>query len=171
MRIRYSILTLIATAALMAGCAKQDAAPAVDLAAAEKGVWDASAAWLQLAQAKDSAGIMSTVYLPDAITVFEGVVRNGAAEIQAGLEKEFTDMPASTTAWTTTAVKVAPSGDVAWETGAFTFDPDGEGETAAVTGNFVTVWTKADGAWRVAADSGSSPKPEPAAEAAPAAGA
>ncbi len=170
MRTRNAFLMLLA-AALMAGCAKQDAAPAVDLAAAEKAVWDASSAWMALAQAKDAAGIMSTVFLPDAITVYDGVVRNGAAEIQAGLEKEFTEMAASTTVWTTTAVKVASSGDMAWETGAFTFDPDGDGETAADNGNFVTVWTKTDAGWRVAADSGSTPDKEPAAEPAPAAGA
>ncbi len=169
MRTRNAFLMLLAAVALMAGCAKQETAPAVDLAAEEKAVWDASAAWLKLAQARDAAGITSTVYLPDAVTVFDGVVRNGAAEIQAGMEKEFAEMPAATIVWTTTAVKVASSGDMAWETGAFTFDPDGEGETAANSGNFVTVWSKVDGTWRVAADSGSTPRKEAAAEAAPAA--
>ncbi len=171
MRTRNAFLMLLAAAALMAGCAKQDAAPVVDLAAAEKAIWDASAAWMKLAQAKDNAAIASTVYLPDSITVYDGVVRNGIAEIQAGMDEELAKTPAATIAWTTTAVKVAPSGDMAWETGAFTFDPDGEGETAANNGNFVTVWAKVDGAWRVTADSGSTPRPQPVAAAAPAAGA
>lgn len=164
MRGRSWMMAAAALLALAAGCAKKDEAPVVDLAAEEKAVWDRSAEWLKLAQAKDAAAIMDTVYLADAITVFDGEVRNGVGEIRAAAEKEMAEMPAATLAWTTTAVKLASSGDMAWETGAFTFDPDGEGEQPARTGNFVTVWTKADGTWRVAADSSSTAKP---AEAAP----
>jgi uncharacterized protein (TIGR02246 family) len=166
---------MMAAAALLvlaAGCAKKDEAPAVDLAAEEKAVWDRSAEWMKLAQAKDSAAIVDTVFLADAITVFDGDVRKGSAEIKADLEAEMAETPAATLVWTTTAVKLASSGDMAWETGAFTFDPDGEGATPSVSGNFVTVWSKVDGVWRVAADSGSTTKPAEAApaEAAPAAG-
>jgi len=171
MRGRSGMMAAVALLALAAGCAQKDEAPAVDLAAEEKAVWDASAAWMKLAQAKDVAAIVDTVYLPEAVTVFDGEVRNGSAEIQAGMEKELSDAPASTLVWTTTAVKLAASGDMAWETGAFTFDPDGDGEKPAHTGNFVTVWSKVNGAWRVAADSGSSAHAQPAAEAPPAAGA
>jgi len=167
---------MVATAALLAltaGCAPKDEAPAVDLAAEEKAIWDRSAEWLKLAQAKDNAAIVDTVFLPDAITVFDGQVRNGSAEIKASFDEEMARMPAATLTWTTTAVKLASSGDMAWETGAFTMDPDGEGATPAVSGNFVTVWSKVDGIWRVAADSGSTAKPAeaaPADAAAPAAG-
>jgi len=172
MRGRSWMMAAAALLALAAGCAKKDAAPAVDLAAEEKAVWDRSAEWMKLAQAKDMAAMVDTVYLPDAITVFDGERRSGSAEIRAGMEAEQAEMPASTLAWTTTAVKLASSGDMATEIGAFTFDPDGEGPTPAVSGHFVTVWSKVDGAWRVAFDSGSSTKPAEAApaEAAPAAG-
>jgi uncharacterized protein (TIGR02246 family) len=152
--------------ALIAGCAQRTETPAVDLAAEEKAIWDRSAEWMQLAQAKDAAAIVNTVFLPDAITVFDGVVRNGSAEIQAGLEKEFTDMPDGTLAWTTNSVKLASSGDMAWETGAWTLDPDGAGAAEPISGNFVTVWSRVDGTWRVAADSGSSPRPGQPADAA-----
>lgn len=163
MRGRSWMMAAAAMLALAAGCAQKDDAPVVDLAAEEKAVWDASAAWMKLAQAKDVAKIVDTVYLPEAVTVFNGELRNGSAEIQAGMEKEMAEMPAATLVWTTTAVKLASSGDMAWETGAFTFDPDGEGEKPDHAGNFVTVWSKVNGTWRVAADSGSSPKPAEAA--------
>lgn len=159
MRGRSWMMATAALLALAAGCAQKDHAPAVDLAAEEKAIWDRSAEWLKLSQAKDTAAIVDTVFLPDAITVFDGEVRNGSAEIKASFDEEMAQMPAATLTWTTTAVKLASSGDMAWETGAFTMDPDGEGATPAVSGNFVTVWSKVDGIWRVAADSGSTPRP------------
>lgn len=166
MRERKRILAAAAILALVAGCAQKSEVSAADLAAEEKGIWDRSAEWMTLAQAKDAAAIAKTVFLPDAITVFEGVVRNGSAEIQAGMEKEYSNMPDATIAWTTDSVKLASSGDMAWETGAWTLDPDGAGEAAAISGSFVTVWSKVDGVWRVAADSGSSPRQEQPADAA-----
>lgn len=159
MRGRSGTLAAFAVLALAAGCAPKDEAPAVDLAAEEKAVWDRSAEWQKLAQAKDTAAIIDTVYLPDAITIFDGNLRKGSAEIKAGLDEEMAQMPDATLTWSTTSIRLASSGDMAWEAGAFTFDPDGAGDTASVSGNFVTVWTKVDGVWRVAADSGSSTKP------------
>ena len=165
MRERKLILAAAAMLALVAGCAQKSEVPAVDLAVEEKAIWDRSAEWMRLAQARDAAAIANTVFLPDAITVFEGVVRNGSAEIQAGMEKEYADMPDATISWTTNSVKLASSGDMAWETGAWTLDPDGAGEAAPISGSFVTVWSKVDGVWRVAADSGSSPRQEQPADA------
>jgi uncharacterized protein (TIGR02246 family) len=172
MRERNLILAAAAMLMFVAGCAQKAEVSAVDLATEEKAIWERSAEWLALAQAKDASAIANTIFLPDAITVFEGVVRNGSAEIQAGMDKEYSDLPAATMAWTTNSVKLASSGDMAWETGAWTLDPDGSGEAAPISGSFVTVWSKVDGEWRVAADSGSSPRQESpaAATAAPAAG-
>jgi len=170
MRERKLILAAAAVLVLVAGCAQKSEMSAVDLAAAEKAIRDRSAEWMTLAQAKDAAAIADTIFLPDAITVFEGVVRNGSAEIQAGMEKEYSDMPDGIIAWTTDSVKLASSGDMAWETGAWTLDPDGAGEAEPISGSFVTVWSRVDGTWRVAADSGSSPRQEQESAAVPAAG-
>jgi uncharacterized protein (TIGR02246 family) len=162
------MLVAAACGALAAGCAKPaPEAPAVDLAAEAQAVRDRSAAWMQLAQAKDAAGIVNGVYTADAVTLFDGNIRKGTAELQAGMEAEFTAMPGATISWTTSSVNVAASGDLAYELGSFSFDPDGAGEAAAQEGEFVTVWTKADGTWRAAADSGTARK---AAEAAAPAG-
>lgn len=152
----------LATALVASGCAAK--APAVDTAAEAQAVRDRSAEWLKLAQAKDAAAIATGVYTADAVTMFDGQIRKGAAEIQAGMEAETAAMPNSTISWTTSDVRVSSSGDMAWETGSWNFDPDGDGEQPSMSGEFITVWTKVDGVWRAAADAGTSPKAgEPAA--------
>lgn len=156
----------LAVALFASGCAPR--APAVDLAAEEQAVRDRSAEWMKLAQAKDAAGIANGVYTADAITLFDGQIRHGTAEIQASMEAEMAATPNSTLTWTTGNVRVSASGDMAYETGSWTFDPDGDGEQPAMSGEFVTVWVKSDGTWRAAADAGTSPKADEPAE--PAAG-
>ena len=168
MRGRKLLLIAAACAGLAAGCAKPaPEAPAVDLAAEAQAVRDRSAAWLQMAQAKDTAGIANDVYAANAVTLFDGDISHGTAEITARMEAENAATPASSISWTTSDVQVASSGDLAYETGSFTFDPDGDGEAAAANGEFVTVWSKADGSWRAVADAGTARK---AAEAAAPAG-
>lgn len=167
MRGRNLMLVAVACGALAAGCAKPaPEAPAVDLAAEAQAVRDRSAAWMQMAQAKDAA-MIDGIFTADAMTIGDGNIRKGTAEIRAGFEADMAAMPNSTVSWTTNHVHVAASGDLAYELGSFSFDPDGAGEGAAQEGEYVTVWTKADGTWRAAADAGTARK---AAEAAAPAG-
>jgi len=162
------MLIAAACGALAAGCAKPaPEAPAVDLAAEAQAVRDRSAAWLQLAQAKDAAGIVNGVYTPDAVTLYDGKILKGSAALQADMEAGNAATPNSTVTWSTNDVKVAASGDLAYELGAFTFDPDGAEAQPATTGEYVTVWSKVDGTWRAVADAGTMMK---AAEAAAPAG-
>jgi uncharacterized protein (TIGR02246 family) len=162
------MLVAAACGVLTAGCAKPaPEAPAVDLAAEAQAVRDRSAAWMQMSQAKDVAGIVDGVFTTDAVTLSDGNVRKGSAEIRAAFEADLAKAPNATINWTTNHVHVAASGDLAYELGSFSFDPDGAGEAAAEEGEFVTVWTKVDGTWRAAVDSGTVRK---AAEAAAPAG-
>ena len=109
---------------------------------------------MNFANAKDIPSVVK-VYSPDVVTVYDGTVQRGVAEVQAGAEKGLKDNPDSVIAWSTTAVRVAASGDLAYETGNITLDPDGDaGKKPATTGVFVTVWEKVDGTWRVVADAG-----------------
>ncbi len=168
MRGKKLLLIMATGAALAAGCARPAAeAPKVDLAAEAQAVRDRSAAWLQMAQSRDAAGIANSVYAANAVTLFDGNISHGAAEIQARMEAENAATPSSSIVWSTTDVQVAGSGDLAYELGTFTFDADGAGEGAATSGEFVTVWTKSDGSWRAVADAGTARK---AAEAAAPAG-
>ncbi|MDH4260571.1 MAG: nuclear transport factor 2 family protein [Gammaproteobacteria bacterium] len=144
------LLIVAACAGLAAGCSKpaSEAPAAVDLAAEAQAVRDRSAAWLQMAQARDYAGITNDMYAADAATMFDGSISHGTAEILASSEADNANTPNSTIEWSTTTVKVAGSGDLAYELGTFNFDPDGAGDAAAATGEYVTIWSKADGGWR-----------------------
>ncbi len=159
---KKALAAALAAVTLMSGCAaKKDeapAAPAIDVAAEEQAIRARSAEWLAAAQAKDVAATM-TVFAPDAITLFDGQIRRGAAEIQAGQEKELAEAPDLQVTWTTTAVTVAASGDLAWETGEVAVDADGAGTKPATSGAFSTVWRKIDGAWRVVGDAGTMSAP------------
>lgn len=144
---------------ILAGCAaKKDQAPAIDVAAEEQAIRARSAEWLAAAQAKDITATMS-VFAPHAITLFDGQIRRGTAEIQAGMEKEQAEAPDLQVTWTTSAVTVAGSGDLAWETGDVAVDSDGAGPEPAKSGGFSTVWKKIDGAWRVIGDAGTMSAP------------
>lgn len=152
--------TVLATAALMFGCAQpQPAEPTVDVAAEAQAIRDRSAEWLQLAVAHDAAGIANGMYTADAVTLFDGDMNHGPAEIQASMEADTASNPDSTIAWSTSHVHVAASGDLGYELGSFAFDPDGVGEAPSATGEYVTVWVKTDGVWRAAADAGTASKP------------
>lgn len=165
---RILMLAAAAGAALAMGCAqKAPEAPVVDLAAEAQAVSDRSAAWMQMAQAKDAAGIASGIFTADAVTIGDGEIHKGMADIQADMEANNAKSPDSTISWATTGVQVAQSGDLAYELGTFSYDSDGAGDAAAADGEYVTVWTKADGTWRAAVDSGTVRK---AAEAATPAG-
>jgi uncharacterized protein (TIGR02246 family) len=166
MRGRIMMLVAVASAAMAVGCAqKAPQAPAVDLAAEAQAVRDRSAAWLQMAQAKDAAGIANGILTPDAAALYDGKILKGSAAIQADIEAQISEMPNATTSWSTSDVKVAASGELAYERGAFTFDPDGAESKPATSGEYVTVWTKVDGAWRAAVDAGTMMKaPEASAQ-------
>jgi uncharacterized protein (TIGR02246 family) len=159
-----TLIAALAAGIVLAGCAaKRDEAPTVDLAAEDQAIRARSAEWLAAAQAKDVAATMS-VFADDAVTLFDGEIRRGAADIQAGMEKEQAEAPDAQVTWTTTGVTLAASGDLAWETGEVAVDSDGAGEKPARSGSYSTVWKKIDGQWLVIADAGT--MSEPASEAA-----
>ncbi len=159
MRARIMMLAAITCAALATACAqKAPEVPAVDLAAEAQAVRDRSAAWEQMAHAKDIDGLVNDLYTADAISMFDGSIRTGSAEIRASEEGRL-DAPDQTFDWSVTDVQVAKSGDLAYELGNFWFDTDGPGANPRVSGEYVAVWTKADGTWRVAVDSSTAVEP------------
>jgi len=159
MRVMKYACALFLTTVLAAGCAKPAAeAPVVDLAAEAQAVRDRSAAWLQMAKAKDISGLVNDIYTANAISMFDGDVRKGSAVIRASEEIRLAP-PDQTFSWSTTDVQVAKSGDLAYELGSFWFDTDGAGEQPVISGEYVVVWTKTDGNWRVAVESSTAVKP------------
>ena len=158
-----SLSALAIAAALFAtGCEKKEGpkvdpvveAPAVDLAAEEQAIRNRSGEWMNYSNSKDAASIASGVFAPDAILIADEKVHRGSAAIQAALEAEMKSSPDGLVSWTSDEIRVARSGDLAVETGSFTFDPDGAGKKPAIQGSFVTAWAKIDGQWRAITDAG-----------------
>ena len=132
--------------------------PAVDLVAEEQAIRDASAAWLQALQARDAATI-DGLFTANISTIYDGRVLEGLPAVQASREKEWAESPDFTIVWTTTEVGVAASGDFAYERGSWTTDPDGAGEKPEEQGEYLAVWKKIDGQWKVVHDAGTTIKP------------
>lgn len=152
---RPMIAAAIAAGLFLTGCSKaKDNAPAIDLAAEAQAIRDRSAEWLKLAAAKDAATIAKDILAPNAVTMIDGNIYGGAAAIEAAYEAAYAANPNATDVWTTDEVRVAASGDLAYELGSSTEDSDGDGAAAPTTGRYLAVWSKADGTWRAVADAG-----------------
>ena len=151
---------LLLGSGLLAGCAapEQGHGPEVDLAAEAEAIRVRSAEWLAWSQMKDFAAIGENIYMADTATLFDGDYLVGPAAIRANQEKDAAETPDSIITWTTSKVEVAGSGDLAYERGSWSFDPDGAGEAAEEQGQYLTVWKKVDGAWRCAYDAGTTIK-------------
>ncbi|MDH3285377.1 MAG: nuclear transport factor 2 family protein [Acidobacteriota bacterium] len=153
--------SLFLSACLLIGCVPPEpAATTVDVAAEARAIRDQSAQWLEWARAKDAAAVAEGMFLEDAETIFDGKIHRGRVAILADMEKNQAENPDSTISWSTTRVEVAASGDLAFERGSWTYDPDGDGEKPVESGEYATFWKKVDGVWRCAVDSGSTIKEE-----------
>jgi uncharacterized protein (TIGR02246 family) len=149
---------VIVSTLLLAACASQPSAPAVDTDAVAQAVRDRSAEWLALAQSKSAVAIAERIFADDAASIFDGEVHYGRDAIRSEQERDFSENPDSTISWTPSVVRVAASGDLAYELGSWVWDPDGPGEKPSETGEYVTVWTHVDGTWRAAVDAGTTIK-------------
>ena len=152
----------LAAALLTTGCAKKEEpkeepkveAPAIDLAAEEQAIRNRSGEWMNYANSKDAATIATGIFASDAVMISDDKAYKGSAEIQAALEEQMKKTPDALVSWTSDKVHVANSGELAVETGSFTFDPDGDGKKPAHQGSFATTWAKVDGQWRATSDAG-----------------
>ncbi|HEY8266515.1 MAG TPA: nuclear transport factor 2 family protein [Steroidobacteraceae bacterium] len=163
MSTRILFALTLAAALFATGCAKKEEpkkeepkveAPAVDLAAEEQAIRNRSGEWMNYVNSKDMASIANGIFAPDAIEISEGKAYKGTAAIQGALDAQLKKMPNALVSWTSDHVLVAKSGDLAFETGSFNVDPDGEGKKPAIQGSFATTWAKVDGQWRALSDAG-----------------
>lgn len=139
--------------------AQQGGMAKADVAAAESAIREISKNWLSLEQSHDINGIVD-IFADDAVVYSrnsEPLV--GKEAIRQSYLDERQKSPNLSVNWTTEKVDVAKSGDMAVEYGKFNIsNPGGEGPESD-QGNFVTVYKKIDGKWKVVADIGSSTKP------------
>jgi uncharacterized protein (TIGR02246 family) len=122
-------------------------------AADEAAIRAASAAWSQAATAKDLDKAVSfyadgAVILPEkapAVRGTENIRKNWAPVVT---------LPGPGLSWQTSALEVARSGDLAYETGAYNFvTTDKKGEATDYKGKYLVIWKKqSDGTWKVAVD-------------------
>ena len=157
------IWAVLSACVFLNACVSKNDVSTVDIAAAQQAIKDRSAAWMQAMQAKDAASVAGSFYSKEAMVAYDGSVSRGRAAIQAGLENDFASSPETTVSWTSDAVNVAASGDMAYELGTMTRDADGAGPQPAVNGAFVTVWRKFDREWYAVADAGTEAAPPAAA--------
>jgi ketosteroid isomerase-like protein len=158
---RFKTLCSFAAVAVLAlglaGCAAEappppPEEPKVDVAAEKAAVSALNAKWLELYKARDAAGIAS---LFDAngytISGTDGL-SDGPAEITATNQKSFDENPDASADWGSKQVWMSESGDLAVERGWWTVDDDGEGKGAGVNGEYLTVFIKVGGEWKILAD-------------------
>lgn len=113
-----------------------------------------SAGWLQATRDRQ-ADRVAAYFAPDAVVFQSGrtpVV--GRESIRADIERDWAVNPDFTIEWQSSFLSVAGSGEMAWERGTWTFDPDGPRSSPPNQGAFLTVYEKVDGEWKVAADVG-----------------
>jgi len=147
-RVAVSVLLVLVVGACCE--APTPAEPEIDLVAETQAIRDLSAKWLEAARARDGATIDS-MYAQLATTIFDGKVRQGLDSIRAARELEWAKETQGEIDWKTIGVVVAAAGDLAIERGSWTEqDPDGDVDH----GEFVTVWIKAEGQWKVLYDAG-----------------
>ncbi|HSJ15018.1 MAG TPA: nuclear transport factor 2 family protein [Longimicrobiales bacterium] len=160
MRRRHSLIPSYLAVIALSGCAVQSN-PEVDLAAEEQAIRQVSAEWLQAASARDAAAA-GAMYAPNGVSYpanHAPVV--GPAAVQAYVAEQNAKYPNSSVTWTTDLVKVADSGEMAYEVGTWRWTSDPAKAEMEDTGTYVTVWIKVDGAWKAAADIGASTQPQP----------
>jgi ketosteroid isomerase-like protein len=146
---------LLALAAGLGACAQQAATPAVDLAAEEQAIRDASGQWMAATQARDWAAA-AAFFAPDGVAFPSNhTPLVGPAAMQANAEAEAAAMPNAVIGWTVDVVVVAASGDLAYESGTWTMGNEGTQDT----GKYITVWRKLEGQWKAISDMGVSTMP------------
>ncbi len=126
---------------------------------AERAVRAADASFLSAVGAHD-INKAAAVYASDAVLMNP----NAPAATGAGIRKSWSDLfalPGETLTWTPTRIEVAPSGDMASETGTYQMSYTGQNGKVTDGGNFVTVWRKSAGQWKIVTDAAISSTPMP----------
>jgi uncharacterized protein (TIGR02246 family) len=138
------------------------AQPKADLKAEEQAVRALSKSWLDLTR-KHQYDACAALFADDGVSYgmnHEPYV--GPAEIKKHFAEQDTKSPKADVNWNTERVEVATSGDLAVEYGKYNVKGLGPNGTDSDEGKYVTIYRKVGGAWKVAADIGTSTKPAPA---------
>jgi len=160
LHLRGTLTFAIVTA--LAGCAPPPPPPPPDLAAAEAEVRAASQGVSAAEAAKDTETAL-TFWAGDAIyQPANGPMVQGTEALRAAYTGFFSEeVGLAEFEGTTTAVHVAPSGDVAWEHGVNRMVFNSPEGPMTDLGKYLGVWEKRAGAWKIVALATSSDAPAP----------
>jgi ketosteroid isomerase-like protein len=137
-------------AAVLAACAHATGSPPVSDAAAEVMRLDAV---LAEAVARGDAEGFRALVAEDALFAGRALLR-GREEVWAAWKGFFAE-GGPRLRWTPTSGGTAGSGDLAWTTGRYRLERRGpDGKPLASEGQYLTVWARDAGDWRVALDCG-----------------
>ena len=156
-------ITLLAlTGLVLTACASQSSEQAIDFAAEAESVRGVEMAFLEFAKQQDAVGA-ATLFTEDAVLFREDVEPIvGISAVQARLAEEYEDVGTSVIQNSDVEhTEVAPSGDVAFQYGAWTTTGAGESGADEDHGNYLTMYRKMNGVWKIAVDMSLSTKPEP----------
>lgn len=153
----------VALAAAITACAPPPP-PAPDLAAIEAEVRTASRAVAAAEAAKDIETAL-TFWTADAVVhAANEPMSQGLDGVRAAYEGLFAEeVGLAEFESTTTAIHVASSGDLAWEHGSNRMVFNTPAGPMTDMGKYMVIWSKRDGAWKVAAIAFSSDAPPPVA--------
>lgn len=151
---------MVARMALTALTIAAVATPAQGQSAEARAIRALSDQWQRDMAARDVDKIMA-IFAPDAVVMMSHApLATGTAAVR-GVWSEAVNTPGLDVHWTPTKIDVA-SPTVATEYGTYTETYDTPQGKASDAGNYVTIWHKIDGKWRVALDAPNTTSPLPA---------
>lgn len=123
-----------------------------DLASEENAIREISKHWLDLDRNRDFNAI-TDLFADDAILYRPNRDPiKGSDEIRKYFTEQGQKNPKEVSDWSTDHVDIASSGDLAVEYGNYTSKNSGTAGNESVKGNFVTVYKKDNGKWKIIAD-------------------
>ena len=133
------------------------AAPKVDKQAEEQAIRDIGKKWVQMFAEKDTSG-MGALFAADGYEMPpNSKAMKGPDEVRKGTAEMFRATPDFKVTFEPSTITVADAGDLAAERGTYKLSFTGpRGKKIEDHGNYVTVWKKVDGQWKVLSDINSS---------------
>jgi uncharacterized protein (TIGR02246 family) len=155
MKLRWLILVVVCAVGMIAsGCEEEHLRQIPDTRAAdEAAIRAASQEWSNAASSRDLEKAVS-FYADDATYNPPGAPLAAGKDAIRKVWANVVAIPGGNLRWVTSKVEVARSGDLAYDTGAYTLTKnDASGKPVTAAGKYVVVWKKqADGKWKVIQD-------------------
>lgn len=155
MKMRWPVLLMACAMALAAaGCEEEHMHQLPDARAAdEAAIRAASREWSNAASARDLEKAVS-FYAEDATYNPPGAPLAAGKDAIRKIWTNIVAIPGVNLRWESSKVEVARSGDLAYDTGAYTLTKnDASGKPVTTKGKYVVVWkNQADGKWKVIED-------------------